>query len=78
MENKENDLNFEQAFKELEKITSKLSQGNLSLEESIKLFERGMKLKDFCAKRLNQARNKIKILVEKQGEYKEEDFEHEE
>ncbi len=73
-ENK-NNLTLENALKELESIAEKLSEGNLLLEESIELFEKGMKLKKFCTERLEKADEKIKILIEDQGEFKEEDFE---
>ncbi len=73
-ENK-NNLTFENALKELESIAEKLSEGNLLLEESIELFEKGMKLKKFCAERLEKAAEKIKILIKDQGEFQEEDFE---
>jgi len=70
----EKKMNFEEALRELEKISVKLSEGDLPLEESVKLFEKGMELKKICSDRLNDARKKIKILVEKDGNFKEEDF----
>lgn len=73
--NNEKNLTFEKALKELESITEKLSKGNLPLGESVKLFEEGMKLRKLCIARLNQAGEKIKILMEQGEEFKEEDFE---
>ena len=76
--NKDNEMTFESALQELENITEMLSKGDLPLQESVALFEKGMNLKKFCADKLNQAAKKIKILTEENGEYKEEDFEVEE
>ena len=58
------ELTFEQAVKELEKITVALESGNLGLEESMKYYEKGTKLADFCAKKLKEAELKIKNLSE--------------
>ncbi len=68
-------INFEDAIKELEDITSQLSKGNLSLDRSIELFERGMELKKICSEDLGKARAKIKKLVQKDGDYSEEEIE---
>lgn len=48
---------------ELEKIVRELEQGDLSLEESLKLFEDGVKLSRECQERLNQAERRIEILL---------------
>lgn len=56
------EITFEQAIKELEEITNKLESGELSLDESMKLYEKGVKLSDKCAKQLNDAELKIKQL----------------
>jgi len=67
--------NFEVALAELEGIVKKLSSGELSLEESIKLFERGVVLSKYCNKKLEEAESKIRILVKDQkGEIQLEDF----
>lgn len=58
------EITFEQAVKELEKITVALESGNLGLEESMKYYEKGTKLADFCAKKLKEAELKIKNLSE--------------
>ena len=55
--------NFETSLMELEKIVRELEQGDLSLEESLKLFEDGVKLSRECQERLNQAERRIEILV---------------
>ena len=67
---------FEDNMKELETIVNSLESGKASLDECVTLFENGVKLKDECVKMLNDAEQKIKILVENQnGEVVEEDFE---
>ena len=53
---------FEKALEELEQIVAKLEKGNLSLEESLKLFEEGIKLSRFCNSKLEEAEKKIEIL----------------
>jgi len=54
---------FEQAICELEKIVEELEQGELSLDDSIKKFEKGMKLSKLCNDKLNQVEQKLKKLV---------------
>jgi exodeoxyribonuclease VII small subunit len=64
-------INFESALKDLEKIAEKLEDGNLSLDDSIKEFERGIKLARFCHEKLDEAERKIEILQKgEQGEIK--------
>jgi exodeoxyribonuclease VII small subunit len=55
--------NFETSLLELEKIVRELEQGDLSLEESLKLFEDGVKLSRECQVRLNEAERRIEILL---------------
>jgi exodeoxyribonuclease VII small subunit len=55
-------ISFEEALDELEKIAEKLERGQLSLEESIKAYERGMELKKICTDRLKEAEGKIEFL----------------
>jgi len=54
---------FESSLKELEKIVRGLEEGDLSLEESLKLFEDGVRLSRECQERLNQAERRIEILL---------------
>jgi exodeoxyribonuclease VII small subunit len=54
---------FESSLGELEKIVRKLEDGDLSLEESLKLFEDGVRLSRECQERLNQAERRIEILL---------------
>lgn len=54
---------FETSLEDLEKIVRKLEDGDLSLEESLKLFEDGVKLSRECQERLNQAERRIEVLT---------------
>jgi len=55
--------NFESSLKELERIVSRLEEGDLPLEDSLKLFEDGVKLSRECQQRLNQAERRIEVLL---------------
>lgn len=54
---------FESSLQDLEKIVRKLEDGEMSLEESLKLFEDGVRLSRECQERLNQAERRIEILL---------------
>ncbi len=54
---------FEASLKELEKIVRGLEEGEMPLEESLKLFEDGVKLSRECQERLNQAERRIEVLL---------------
>ncbi len=56
-------LTFEASLKELEKIVRRLEDGDASLEDSLKLFEDGVRLSRECQERLNQAERRIEILL---------------
>ena len=56
-------LTFEQAFQELEETVQQLEGGDLSLEESLKLFERGQALAAYCGKLLDEAEVKIEQIA---------------
>ena len=60
---------FEAAIAELETIVKKLEEGDLALEQSIALYERGVQLSRFCHAQLEQAERRIEILNER-GELK--------
>ena len=66
--------NFEESMKKLENIVTELENGNLNLDESVKKFEEGMKIAKQCNTILEEAEKKITILLEKDGELKEESF----
>jgi exodeoxyribonuclease VII small subunit len=57
------DLKFEDCLSRLEQIVSQLEAGNLSLEESLKVFEEGIGLARHCAKYLADAERRIEILA---------------
>ena len=63
--NKKNNNNFESALKRLEQISDLLENEDTSLEESIKLFEEGIALKEICEERLKSAKIKIDKIVKK-------------
>ena len=70
--------NFEKNMSDLENIVTELEKGDLNLDESISKFEEGIKISKQCNKILEDAEKKIKILLEKDGEVKEENFMSEE
>lgn len=55
---------FENSLASLDKIVGRLEEGDLSLEESLKLFEQGVKLSRECQERLNRAERRIEILLQ--------------
>lgn len=57
------ELTYEQAYKRLEEIVEKLENGSVPLEESMKLFEEGTKLSNFCNSKLNAAEQKFTQLI---------------
>lgn len=69
--------NFEESMEKLEKIVTDLENGNFNLDESVSKFEEGMKLAKQCNNILEKAEKKITILLEDDGEIKEEKFEME-
>lgn len=70
-------MEFEEKIKELENIVEKLSQGELSLEESLKFFEKGMQISKECSKQLNKSEEKVEKLlgISPEGKALTEDFE---
>ncbi|HKZ96081.1 MAG TPA: exodeoxyribonuclease VII small subunit [Hyphomicrobiaceae bacterium] len=57
------DMSFERALKELETIVSRLERGDVELEESIAIYERGEALKDHCDRLLKQAEARVEKLT---------------
>ena len=53
------EMSFEDAMKELESVVAKLESGDVPLEDSIKLYERGAALKEHCQKKLAEAEEKV-------------------
>ena len=63
--NKKNEKNFESALKRLEQISDLLENEETPLEESIKLFEEGIEIKEYCEEKLKSAKVKIDKIVKK-------------
>lgn len=68
---------FEQAIAELESIVNQLESGDLELEQSLKLFERGIELTRVSQNKLQEAEQKVQILMEKQGALELQPFQNE-
>ena len=67
--------NLEKALGELEKLVEEMEQGNLSLDESLKRFEKGIALTSEAQEALQKAELKVQELIEKNGKLIEKDFE---
>ncbi len=68
---------FEAALDELEKVVQKLEGGELTLEQTLQLFERGIELRDRCQKDLKDAETRIEILMRRGDEIRAEPFQPE-
>ena len=64
---KQQTVDFEKSLDKLNKLVEKMEQGNLPLEEALKHFEEGVGLIRQCQDALNQAEQKVKVLVKKHG-----------
>jgi exodeoxyribonuclease VII small subunit len=70
---------FESALGRLEKIVQDLEHGDLPLEQSLKLFEEGVKLARICTKRLDEAERKVEVLLkDRAGDLRAQPFDDEE
>jgi exodeoxyribonuclease VII small subunit len=70
---------FETSLKKLEDIVRHLEGGSLSLEDSLKAFEEGVKHSAFCAKKLDEAERRVDVLLKrKDGSFAREPFEPQE
>lgn len=65
---------FEGAMEELEKLVEQMERGDITLEESLKAFERGIKLTRTCQQALQDAEQKVQILLEQNGQQSLEPF----
>jgi exodeoxyribonuclease VII small subunit len=65
---------FETCLDELEKIVRELEGGDLTLERSLQLFERGMGLSDTCRHQLEAAETRVEMLIRKEGKLTAEPF----
>ena len=71
-------VSFEASLDELEKVVKELEGGDLPLERSLELFERGMSLSDVCRKQLEAAETRVEMLIRKEGKIAAEPFRPEE
>ena len=55
-------LTFEEAMQELEKLVDSLDKGDVSLDEAIAAYDRGSQLKDYCQKKLHDAKMKVETI----------------
>ena len=65
---------FERALDELERLVRQMEEGELSLEESLKTFERGMDLTRACQKALEEAEQRVRVLTSRDGQVRTEPF----
>ena len=65
---------FETSLNELETLVNQIEQGDLSLEEALGAFEQGVKLTRECQSILDQAEQKVQVLIEKNGELQSQPF----
>jgi exodeoxyribonuclease VII small subunit len=64
-EKAKSEMSFEQGLERLEQIVQELEKGDLALERALELFEEGMKLSGACRKKLEEAENRVEILLKK-------------
>ena len=62
-------LDFETALEQLQKIVEELEKGGLSLDKTLAEFSRGMKLLKFCHQKLDKAENKIELMLKEDDEF---------
>ena len=67
-EEKTSSLSFEASLEELERIVKELEKGDLPLEQSLALFESGMRLSAECKRQLEEAESRIELLIKRGGE----------
>lgn len=68
------ELRYEDAVKQLEEIVAALEKGDISLEKSLELFQKGVALSAFCTRRLDETEKQIVRLIEEKGECREENW----
>ncbi len=61
-------LSFEENLSQLEKIVEQMEKGNVTLEESLELFEKGIKLTHECQKSLDKAETKVRTLIKDEAD----------
>ncbi len=78
MARKPKSFNFEKSLAELEALVETMEKGDISLEESLKYFEKGISLTRACQQALEEAEQKVRILMEKEGKTSLEDINQDE
>ncbi len=68
MPRKKKEPDFEQSLGELEALVTRMEQGDLTLEQSLEAFEQGIRLTRECQTRLEQAEQRVQVLVEQNGQ----------
>ena len=68
MTDKKNDISFEEALKDLEKIVEDLNNGDMELEKAVTAYEKGIQLKNICEERLRNAQERIELIQNKKQE----------
>ena len=72
---KQESFDFEKALAELEELVTAMEEGDLSLEDSLKAFEKGIKLTRECQSALKSAEQKVQVLISESGETEDFDIE---
>ena len=65
---KTEEISFEDYLKKLERIVQQLEEGELTLDESVKLYEEGMNISKLCLEKLNKAKQKVEKLIIENGD----------
>lgn len=65
---------FEKCLEELERVVKALEAGDLPLEQSLQLFEKGVSLSESCRRQLEEAETRVEILIRREGKFQPEPF----
>ena len=74
MTSKKKQLGFEQNLEQLEELVTRMEEGEMNLEDSLKAFEEGVKLTRLCQEKLASAEQKVQSLIDDQGKSVVEEF----
>ena len=74
MKNNNKDLSFEDSLKKLEDIVEQLESGDVDLDKSVELYEKGMNLKKICEEKLRKVENQIKKIKVENNKIQKENF----
>ncbi len=72
---KKSEVNFEQGLDQLEKVIHQLENGEITLDQSLQLFEEGVGLARLCTSKLDECEAKIEVLLERNGNLQKVPFE---